>query len=208
MDVKIIDGKNKLRPSHLKEFINTIKDENADIAVCITTVDGGNMNDLGTVKSSHFVEAFVNGEYVPYIQNDNDVVDFITDTVTLEIAGIDLIYWQETTRRKNSILKEFEQSNVQPKEVQKEQVEKPKSSETIRIGIATLTEEGLTDLVVSDGSKQAMVLWMNHHLVQRHILPKDQFVVFCLDYKDGDENNIELWKSLSELVAEKKIIMM
>jgi len=200
-DVKFIDAKNILKPHHMQSFLDLCSDEEQ-----ITVVVSTDENFILTITKSEIVKSLFNKSLVEVAKTENDVVTYVAKQAVFEITGHDVTWWNTNTRRKNKMINGC--STYHKEELQDSQIEKPSSLETIRVGIATLTEEGLTDLVVSDGSKQAMVLWMNHHLVQRHILPKDQFVVFCLDYKDGDENNIELWKSLADLVAEKKIIMM
>ena len=131
--------------------------------------------------------------------SDEDDASLLTSEEELVFTIWDVRWWTKTSKRLDKIKALYEevQTTSKPKT-------KPKSSVEITqycCGCATLQEGKLSNIVVCSGSKKDIITFMNEQIQKRAI---DSFLqskpVFNLAYVEHDEEKLEEWLTIDELV--------
>lgn len=167
----LIDAKNISQPKHFAQFLS-----NANDTIMISVAGRSSM----TSDKAHFIETVLS-----LMIDDNEIVQCSSADTIFELTGYDINWWKQTSRRSNKLYKA---------------VVKDEPARTYKVGVATLTEGRLSQIVTHEGDKDNVIQFINEELKTRYI---DDFlkmnVVLNLAYREGDENDITQWYSLTEL---------
>lgn len=169
-----IDAKNISKPEHFAEFLDN---KSGDILISV-----GGRATVTTTKHN-----FLN-ELLSLMIEDVEVVKCTCEDNTLELTGYDINWWKQSARRYNKLYRAIAEN----KPVQTER--------TYKVGVATLKEGQLSQIVTYEGKKEDVIRFMNDEIRTRYV---DDFlkmnVVLDLAYREGDENDVTQWYSLTEL---------
>lgn len=125
---------------------------------------------------------------------DEDDVSLFTNEEELVFTIWDVRWWAKTSKRLDKIRALYEEVQT---------TSKPKSIEITQYccGCATLQEGRLSNVVVCSGSKKDIITFMNEQIQKRAL---DSFLqskpVFNLAYVEHDEEKLEEWLTIDELV--------
>lgn len=123
---------------------------------------------------------------------DSDIV--INDL--LLISKDDYVYWWSTNRRLNKLFTD---------EVE---VKRPIGKSTFTVGCAELTENGIEQLKVCEGTEKELIEFINEQLTSRHLHSfGNDITVFKFDYKDDDKLHPELWLTIEELAEKGDVVL-
>lgn len=183
-----IDGKNSLSNKHVNEFIKDLSEDKI-IKIHLEELDTELEVTLKELKS------FLRSLALEKIITNSEKIKFISDDKVLEFLGEDFNKWTEdvTSSKFGKLNKLFKEPKT--KEI--------KEDEEIIVYCGILEDNKIIDIVSFKGKNKELVEFMNKYYSKYEI--KTYFknkTVFCFE---SDIDNLENWKTLSELIKEEVI---
>ena len=182
-DSSLIDAYGTLSPNTMKEFMES----DGDKVVAMWSADGNPMSQ--EFPKAKAVDLLFRTEFSDQFEDGDEVFLTIGDSV-LRTSGADIAGFNETHKESHSARLSI-------------------TSPIFRaIACAIASEGGLSHVEKSYVlSKKQIIDFMNDCLDRWFAESLEGRMRFDMDYKDGDENRKEKWKSLEELVKAGKAVL-
>ena len=186
-----IDGKKALSEEKLEKFARLVN-SNEELIISIVSNENGERTLTCTLTS-------LVDELTDVQVNDSDVIDIFAEKVVLHILGQDKNWYWANTRRLNKLKRALA--------IQSSDTMSTTEKTIWSVGIATISDEGLKDIRHYQDEKSEIINIMNKEIVGRYSLDNSSVVLFDFDYVEGDENIIEKWQSIDELVQKGRVTL-
>lgn len=198
--MKTINGTKDLSVEKIIEFVQLANNNLVNI-----NIEGMN---IGSATLSNIADYLYVDEVKQYVLTNEIKIELVAPEVTLQFVGQDYNWYNENSRRRNKLRTAFAGVDMAKKKEEKQQEVKDEKK-VYRIAIADISENGIenVDSIISS-NKPELVRFINNKIVQHAKAESDDnMYVFNLDYQDGDENDIEKWSTLDDLVAQGKLVL-
>lgn len=205
MEKKVIDGVMKLKPNQIAEFCKEVNDDE-DIVVYFTNKRVQDEPRALNCKKQYLIETAFSYDVSLYCDNDEDEIRFECEKATLVMAAADIRWWMANNRRLNQFREAVFNNNNEDAQTRVIKSSYDKNAK-YSVAIADMTMEGLTHIDYYQGTKAECLKWLNNMIVRHTDLSEQTMMVFNLNFKEEDLQDIDKWKTLDELLEEKKISM-
>lgn len=194
---KLIDGKKKLKPTHIDEFKQGLNDDTV-ITMYIDQLDvffQKKLKDMQDFFKDESIEANV--------QSDECVITFLGESNALEILGIDYKWWIAPVRGKKyaRLNKLFNLEQDFSQKVDKADKPAKQSNIIYKCACGIKKDNVVTDIEKFEGTQKEMTAFVNKLFARNQVRTFFRgVIVFCVNYKyESDLDDINNWFTLSEL---------
>lgn len=198
--MKTINGAKDLSIEKIIEFVQLADNNIINILV-------EDMN-VGSSVLSSIADYLYTDDIKQYIITNDINIKLVAPEVELTFIGQDYNWYNENSRRRNKLRAAFAGTDLAKKKEEK-QTEVKDEKKVYRIAIADISENGIENVdSITSSNKLELVRFINNKIVQHaKVESDDNMYVFNLDYQDGDENDIEKWSTLDDLVEQGKLVL-
>jgi len=206
-DIIVLDGAKALDPNLFTQFCSYLQSDDERIDVYFTHEPTSEHPRVYSCIKNDLIDTAFGDEVANYCTDTDDEILVKCEKAVLRFVGQDVHWYRTNNRRLNKLRNAVNEKY----DANQHKVEEPKVNKKAEYSVAMadldMTTGTLCHIDFVRGTKAECLKWLNENII-RHTHFDETFVaVFNLHYEETDTEFTDKWKTLEELLADKKVVV-